>query len=267
MQDWWWFPYVIWRQAMGQAYTGVAAPDASTTACCVYTQADISHAVERYGIPEDAVVAVGNPDLVRFRVSKEDLGVCLSSNWARSKEVMYIDTALIEAGAVFDSAYDFSRHLLNTKEVLARQGLELVVKLHPAHFRTGVPELLKQANVELCASEDFLARLKKCCACIVEPSSLALIPALLGMPLFLAQYGKLKEQRYGEVLTSYPNAKFLADLHVISNLLAAVEGLENIEDATRWIHLNAGPVPAEEMPDRVSEVMAALISGHRLTAI
>jgi hypothetical protein len=239
----------------------VAAPDASTAACCVYTEADIDHAVERYGVPRQAVFAVGNPDLVRFGVSKDDLGACLSPAWAPSREVMYIDTALIEAGAVFDDADDFSRHLVDTKEALSRQGFHLLVKLHPAHFRTGVPELLAQNGVELCAGEDFLARLKNCCACIAEPSSLAVVPALVGMPLFLARYGELKEQEYGEVLTSYPGAQSLTDVHAFASLLAAGGTERNAGPSGEWIERNAGPLPAEEMPDRVAEVMASIISG------
>ena len=43
-----------------------AARDARTTCCCVYTPADIEHAMARYGFQEAEVVAVGNPDLHRF---------------------------------------------------------------------------------------------------------------------------------------------------------------------------------------------------------
>jgi hypothetical protein len=264
IRDWLWFAYTVWRQVLGKAYTGVAAPDASTAACCVYTEADIDHAVERYGVPRQAVFAVGNPDLVSFGVSKGDLGACLAPAWAPSREVMYIDTALIEAGAVFDGARDFARHLVETRDALAGQGFKLIVKLHPAHFRTGVPELLKQDGVALCTGEDFLVRLKNCCACIAEPSSLAVVPALMGMPLFLARYGKLAEQEYGEVLTSYPRARQLSDLSACNTLLAAERNDCDPERTTHWIEKNSGPLPAEDMPRRVAEVTAALILESRV---
>jgi len=111
INDWLWFGRVVWRQIRGKSYTGVAAPDASTAACCVYTAADVGHAARRYRIPRQAIFAVGNPDLVRFGVTERYLGICLSPSWTPSKEVMYIDTALLEAGAVFDNAADFLQHI------------------------------------------------------------------------------------------------------------------------------------------------------------
>src|SRR5262249_34419016 len=44
----------------------LSARDARTDACCVYVDADIDHAVQRYGFQPEQVVAVGNPDLARF---------------------------------------------------------------------------------------------------------------------------------------------------------------------------------------------------------
>lgn len=258
IRDWLWFGYDVWRQVSGQSYSAVAAPDTSTTACCVYTNADTSHAVTRYGVPRQAVFAVGNPDLAKFGLQKEDMGICLSSEREGTKEILYIDTALIEAGAVFDDAKDFVRHLQETSEVLARQGFRLIVKLHPAHFRTGVADRLRQIDIELCANEDFVVRLKASSAAIVEPSSATLIPALLGLPLLLARYGKLSEQEYGEVLTSYPRARTLRSLDGFALLLEDI-AKANLMDATRaWINANAGPLPAGKMPERVAGVCAVL---------
>ncbi len=257
-KDWLWFGYVVWRQIFGRAYTGIAAPDAITTVGCVYTDADIEHAVERYRIPREAVFAVGNPDLVRFGVTEKHLGRCLSSAWKPSKEVMYIDTALLEAGAVFDDASDFVQHLLNTRQTLESQGFRLVVKLHPAHFRTGVPELLKGHRVELCGTDDFLSHLESCCACVVEPSSLAVIPGLMGVPVFLAKYGRLKDQHYGDVLNTFPKARTLIDLGSFKSLLDRVEHQHDAE-STKWIKRNAGPLPAEEMPDRVATIVVSML--------
>jgi len=265
LHDWLRFGSHVIAQGMGRSYWGVAAPDSTTTACCVYTEADISHAVERYRMPKDMVFAVGNPDLIKFGLREEDMGLCLSRD-GLSNEIVYIDTALIEAGAVFRDGEDFAEHLEETKDALRQEGLKLVVKLHPAHFRTGVPERLRQRGVEICDPEDFVDRLKDSRAAIVEPSSAALIPALLGLPVLLAQYGKLSSQQYGQVLTSYPRARFLRSLEEVSTLLEDVKGTTSKEAALSWIKTNAGPLPAEDMPKRVAEVILMIIK-HRGTSL
>jgi hypothetical protein len=263
--DWLWFGNDVWRQVSGQAYSGVAAPDTSTTACCVYAEADMPHATERYRVPREAVCAVGNPDLARFGLREEDIGVCLSLRRVASKEIIYIDTALIEAGAVFDDADDFVRHLQETSAALVRQGFRLVVKLHPAHYRARVPKRLLELGIELCANEEFVTRLKSSTAAIVEPSSAALLPALLGLPLFLARYGKLREQEYGEVLTSYPRARVLDSIAELSSLAEEVVDGYASDGIHNWLRVNAGPLPAEEMPKRVATVIEKIIVGTRLT--
>jgi len=262
IRDWAFFGYDVWRQVTNQSYSGVAPADASTTACCVYTKADIDHAVERYHMPREAVFAVGNPDLLRFGLSGDDIGACLNPRWAPGPNIVYIDTALVNAGAVFDDVQDFVRHLQETKEALARQGIRLVVKLHPGHSRTGLPQLLNRLGIEQCTNKDFVQCMKNSCAAIVEPSSAALAPGLLGLPLLLAQYGKLKEQQYGDVLTSYPKADHLVSLDDVAAILMRLRSIPK-EAVSNWICENAGPLPAAEMPNRVVDVIEGLIGEHR----
>jgi hypothetical protein len=258
--DWTWFLYDVWRQISGRQYSGPAAPDTKTSACCVYTQADVSHATARYRMDPASVFPVGNPDLVRFGLSAQVLGSCLRQPSFTNPKIMYIDTALIEAGAVFDDASDFARHLAQTKTALAGAGYRLTVKLHPAHYRTGVPELLDEARIDLCSNDQFVATLKECSAAITEPSSAGLIPALLGLPLLLARYGKLREQGYGEVLVSYPRARTLHSLAALPALLEDTTDSTSLERTGAWLTANAGPLPAEQMAERVAHVARTLIS-------
>lgn len=263
VKDWLWFAHDVWRQVTGQSYTGVASPDASTTLCCVYTYADIAHAANRYRLSHSAVIAVGNPDLEKFGVREEDMGVCLSTEQKVTNEIMYIDTALIEIGAVFDDMEDFVRHLRESTEALACQEFKLVVKLHPIHYSTGTAEYLGQAGVELCANEQFLFRLKSARAAIVEPSSAALIPALLGLPLLLARFGKLVEQEYGAILLAFPRAR---ELYSMKEFALALENVEqhSSKDAVRaWINANAGPLPSSKMQMRVADACAGVIARSR----
>lgn len=260
--DWVRFGYDMWLQAAGRSYTGEAAADASTTACCVYTEGDVPQAVTRYRMPRSAVFAVGNADIIRFHLKESDLGCCLAPDRTRTNEVLYIDTAMIESGCVFASPAESADYLRETKNMLAQQGLRLVVKLHPAHWRTGVPELLDRIGVPQCGNDEFVPRLKSSCAALTEPSSAAIIPALLGLPLLLAHYGKFSGQEYGELLTTYPLARKLDSIDEASNVLHALSDLQCTRGIRDWIYANAGPLPAELMPERVVDIVESISSGR-----
>lgn len=257
-----WFRFVgdVWRQILGKSNVGPAARDATATACCVYTNADTMHAVTNYRIPLGAVTAVGNPDLISFGIRRSDLGACMTLDRQSPKDIVYIATGLAEAGFVFNGYNDFVQHLTRTKEILAEMNFNLVVKLHPVYERSKVPESLTRKGVELCSNDNFVYRLKQCTAVIVEPSSAAIIPALLGLPLLLACYGKLSLQRYGDVLTGYPRARNINSIHLLPRLLGEIKTSVEPQAVWSWIRNNSGPMPAEEMPHRVANVVKLLIA-------
>ncbi len=231
-----------------------AAPDTRTDKCCVYVDADRPHAVHRFGFRPEDVVAVGNPDLTRFGLDEAIVGSRLHER-ATSDEVVYIDTGLVYTGYVFLSPAEFIAHLVTTRDALARQGRRLVFKPHPDHARSGLLDELRSRDVALCSNEDLVPTLRRACAAIVEPSSLAIVPALMGLPVFLAQYGPLANQRYGAVLTSYPRQRALQDLARFHELLGAEESTPDAASARRWIDSNAGPLPAARMPTRVVDLI------------
>jgi hypothetical protein len=267
VREWFRFGRDILTLALGR-YTQRSADDARTDRCCVYVAADIEHAVTKYAFRPEDVTAVGNPDLIHFGLTSLMIGSHLVSRPVESAQrsaVMYIDTALLLTGFVFKSATEFVQHMIDTRDELQRQGKRLVFKPHPAHLKTEIRDAFVESGIDMCSDKDFMSTLQQCCACIVETSSLALIPALMGMPLFLAQYGRLNSQRFGEVLTSYPRARLLPDLGSFSSLLAA-ECRECDPERTRaWIAFNAGPLPAEDMPHRVAQVVEATIRQRQET--
>lgn len=262
-------PMRAWQRFVSDIFSGglgrfpfAAAEDAKTDACCVYVAADVEHAVRKYGFAKNEITAVGNPDLVHFGLPAEAIGSHLESRGER-RDVMYIDTGLVYTGYVFSTPEEFRRHLIDTKIELAKHGMRLVFKPHPDHRRSNMLQTLADAGVEVCTNEEFAERLTDCCAAIVEPSSLGVLPALLGMPLFFAQYGKLEGQRFGQVLLSYPRAKPLTDLAQFAESLAALRQSCDVDATRRWIAENAGPLPADRMPSRVADVVASLIGRAR----
>lgn len=238
-----------------------AAQDSKTDRACVYIDSEAVYAVRTYGYCREQVVAVGNPDLLSFGFSDGLVASRVKKSILLQDTVVYIDTALVDYGAVFSSKDDFVRHIAATSAELARQGKRLIFKPHPS---TGddITSKLAAAGIGVCANSEFLVDLQRSCACITEPSSAALIPAMMGLPLFLANYGKLARQEYGELIEGYPRARRISDMRDFSFELAAESEHVNEAAVLQWITRNCGPRPASCMPERVAEVVLTLIDAR-----
>lgn len=186
------------------------------------------------------------------------LGCAATNQREANSEIIYVDTGLIYAGMVFANADNYLLHLTTLAKTLATQGLSLAIKLHPDHHRTNFPARLVEKGIRVIGNEDFVSSLLYCRAAMVEPSTAALIPALLGLPLLMVAFGKLGEQKYGKVLADYPRGGLLTDakstLECIKRLESGTSG--NLKD---WINVNSGPLPAGEMPRRVADVITKLV--------
>lgn len=254
--------YEFFREIVNKTFRGlqdVAPKDTATTAGCVYAEIDIEHMIKHYHMSKNNVFAVGNPDLVHFGLQPDLINYGLSQDWQPEPQVMYIDTSLIEAGLTFDDTDDFINHLEQTRIALEKQGLSLILKLHPAHRRTGVADRLKALNFIICADDKFVDTLKHCKAALSEPSSAAMIPALMGLPLLLVRYGKLSNVNYGIVLNSYPRSRVLSSLEEAILLIDDSVVRTSSKGMATWIQDNVGPMPAEKMPFRVSEVINKVV--------
>lgn len=236
-----------------------AAEDARTTRCAVYTASEVDHATVTFRFPADEIAIVGNPDLARFGLATEHLGSRLRHGALPTGAVMYIDTALQPNGLVYPNLAAFVDHLKLTARSLAACGLRLKLKLHPANDIESIRRLLAPDGVELATNENFVDQLLKCDAAIVETTTLAMIPALMGMPMFFANYGALQRLQFGSALTSYPRGRFLTDVREFSTLLQEVQRDREVAGRSeRWIAESSGPLPAERMPDRVAALLEEL---------
>jgi hypothetical protein len=260
--EWIRFASDVFRMARGLPSL-VAAEDARTTKGAVYTNADIEQAMRVYGFRAGDVVSVGNPDLIRFGFEERMLGKQNHPSTFGLPYVMYVDTALAIVGLLFKSRSSFIKHLVDTAKALEAQGKKLAFKPHPAHDVVALEESLAGTGIELVTNDQFVPKLLQCCACIAETTSLALLPALIGLPMLYARYGELNEQRFGRALTSYPRGYELEDVSLVTDTLRRDAESFSVKAVSDWIAFNAGPLPAEGMPRRVAELLESMISSRK----
>lgn len=258
-REWWAFGVEIARKLTGHRGVLRAPSDGVTSAYAVYTAADLPYAVQHDGARPGQVRVVGNPDLGRFGLTHEMLGSRVADSETGLRDVMYLDTALAKVGMAFGSDSEYLDHIEETARRLGRDGYRLLFKPHPAQDHEALRARLGQAGIQSVANGEFLAALARCTACITEPTTLAVLPALLGMPVMLAGYGRLAGIKYGSVLLSYPRARMLHDLGRFAEAVIAAREAGSPSAVRGWIAENAGPLPAEDMPERVAALLDELI--------
>lgn len=232
--------------------------DSMTNIGCVYTNADIDDMHENYGLSKNQIIPVGNPDFIKFNLTESDLG-CMINKFSENK-ILYIETGLLDEGFVYKSKDEFISHINDTKTKVESLGFHFLIKLkpHSKFTRENGAEILSSKNIEICNDIDFLNTLKKCRAIITEPSTAALIPAALGLTIFLASYGPLREQKFGPIFSSYPGIYKLYSISQLSNL--SNENYHfNKSNFDIWMKKNLSPFPAELMPERVLRALELLI--------
>ena len=262
-KDWYRFMSDIFHLANGSNYFIHGAVDAKTTKCAVYVQADVEYAMRFYGFRREDVHVVGNPDLINFAF-EESMMAIWSHHYIRDLSVLYIETGFSSVGLFFSSEEDFANHLLTTSRKLAIQGIKMCLKLKPNESNVSIiKRYLEGSGIEIVSNENFLTKLLSCSACITETTSLAIVPALMGMPLLMTKYGKLKTLDFGEMLSSYPRGYQLNDVSDVSNILIKDAQMVDIENIHAWIGLNIGPLPVKKMPERVVTIIAEMIAKAR----
>lgn len=262
-KDWGRFISDIFQMATGSNQFRQAAADAKTTKCGVYVQADVEHAMRCYGFMQEDVFIVGNPEFLQFSLDEGMIGNYVTPSM-NDKSIMYIECGFSSVGKFFSSEQDFANHLISTSRSLAAQGFKMRLKLKPHGSNIHlIEQRLKGSGIELVTNESFLTELMACSACIVETTSLAMVPALMGMPLLMTKYGNLKSLNFGAVLTSYPRGYLLEDVSDVVDILYKIAHTSDSGKLNDWINLNVGPLPPEKMPERVAAIVEEMIAGAK----
>jgi hypothetical protein len=262
-KDWSRFISDVFQFAIGRDPAFVrAADDARTNKCAVYAHADVAHAINCYGFKRDDVSVVGNPDFSQFGMKQSMVGQWSPSAAAKDvkRPIMYIETGFSSVGYFYSSTQEFIDHLIATSNSLNAQGYKMLLKLKPNQLNIKTIQAgLAGTQIELVTNQDFLQKLGECSACIAERTTLAVLPALMGMPLLLAKYGSLKLVAYGSVFTSYPKGYPLQEISDVSDILRKDAQVSDSDKLNQWIELNVGPLPPEKMPERVATIVNDMI--------
>jgi len=240
------------------------ADDTITDICLIYTEADRYYALKNFRFVNESIRVVGNPDIERFGLEEKLINSFTKEQFTRNNDIMYIDTSLILRGAVFRTVSHYIQHLTELSEDLNRMGKHLVVKLHPNFDKTDIPLKISAAGIDICSHSVFVERLTRCSCVITEASTAALIPAYMGMPLFLAQFGSLSTHSFGTLISQYPRATLLNHVIDLNNYfqdpLLLVQFLN--KEVGEWIDLNIGPLPINQMPHRVVREILYLVGRY-----
>lgn len=261
-KDWGRFISDIFQLAIGGEPACVhAADDAKTNKCAVYIPADVKHAINCYGFKKEDVFVVGNPDLLQFDLKQSMIGRWTPPENCLQKSIMYIETGLSSVATLYPGTQGFINHLIETSNSLADQGYKMRLKLKPSQVNIkSIEQGLAGTQIELIANDNFLQKLAESSACIVETTSLAILPALMGMPLLLAKYGDINSLSFGSVLTSYPRGYPLQNISDVSDILIKNTQVPDSGKLNNWIDLNVGPLPPEKMPERVAAIVDEMIA-------
>jgi hypothetical protein len=230
--------------------------DTTTKYGIVYSNYDRKLFARNYKISVNNIFIIGNPDWDRFRNLNVDYTIreiVSDKRFIGSGDVVYIDTALSKSGIVFANDQDFLNHIITLDKALKNIGYRLLLKMHPAHKRSNLQHLLNVSGINTVDDSNFLGAALNSSFVLVEPSSLAVLPAFLGVPIGLVKFGKLNNQHYGRTLTSYPRAFDVTDLGKIQDAYLNILNTDNWENTKNWIENNHYRIPQK------STFMAAAI--------
>ena len=226
--------------------------------CLVFLGSEKKIAIKKYGYYHKNVRVIGLPDIVDFSVSEGDVLSCAENLEDKSK-VLYFDTGYLYTGDLFSSVVEYVDHIVKLDKHLSNQGLKLVFKPKPQKFNSLKDELLKELDaegVEIYEGLEVLKILKECRFVLSEPSTVALVAALLGIPVFLIGFGRFVGQEYGECITSYPRSEIAYSFHSLTIEKALKVSYQSIQ---HWVEEAFDGNPMREVPLNINESINQLV--------
>jgi len=252
----------IYKKVFGIAIDK-ANQDAATTYICVFNEFEQKQAIRKFSLSADQVKVVGSPDILKFPGLEKLIFSYINEQSCFSETVVYIGTGIRGTKMMLSDDKEYFKHLYKTYKALESHNIKLKLRLHYSRVDK-IREYfsLTDSDIDFCDENEFISELKRGYGAIVEPSTAALVPVLMGKPIFLTRYGRLSGLEFGSIISSYPKAAsldHLNDLSIITNPIIHSE-----TETMEWIKAVAGPLPASKMPFRVVSLINSAIIEQKI---
>jgi len=240
-----------------------APPDAVASWICVFNDYDVKHAQAKFSVSPNRIAVVGYPDITKFNGLEKLIFRYTEEASYTNDYIVYIGTGIRGTKMMLVDEQDYYQHLMDTNEEIKKINKRMVCKLHYSRINA-IKQLVKQnqSDIDFCEDDEFVGVLQKSCGAIIEPSTAALVPVLMGKPVFLAQYGKLFGLTFGPALASYPKSYAIVSLSDLSLIGKPTVSAGASMDTNTWIKSVSGPFPASKMPERVVNVLNSAIRAN-----
>lgn len=226
--------------------------------CLVYLESEREIAVQKYGYEKHNVAIIGLPDVTDFKLSESDILSNLDCI-KEGGEALYFDTGYIYTGDLFASVEEYVEHILEVRDYLKGMGFGLIFKPKPQKLNPLKDELLRllgDNGVVVYEGRDVITVAKKCSFVFSEPSTVALVTALLGMPIFLVGFGKFLGQEYGDCITSYPKAHVLEDL---AEITCCLDQTIEVDQIKTWLSHTFSGNAIKNVPQIINQQISNLL--------
>ncbi len=242
-----------------------SATDSITSFGFVFIPSDIKYMAHKCRIPEERISIIGNPDFDRFKLNESHLGSMIKSN--SYEIILYVDTAFYLNGLHFSDIKSYVKYLKELQLKLIKLEKKLIVNPHPATIKSNGTNYMNSMGIETCSNDEFIPLLMKSKACICEPSSVFLIPSLMGIQIILPQIGSLKNQLYSNFILSYPRRHFCYKLSELEDIFNYNYDEKNISETKIWIKNNSGPKPLKDVSVRASKYIIDILHNESRTNV
>jgi hypothetical protein len=248
----------IYKKIFGFA-VDIASKDARTDIICVFNDFDKKQALNKFYINKENIYVVGYPDILKFKGLEDSICKYINEDSYNNETILYIGTGA--RGTRLRLANDelYFKHLLRTYRELQKYNRKVIFKLHYSRINSVIKEFNNIGEYPVfCDDNEFIYYLIDSCGAIVEPSTAALVPVLMGKPIFMTQYDMLDGLKFGNILESYPKA---ISIFNISDFIKTTTPVKFSNKKIRdWIKLVSGPLPSSMMALRVVKTIMLAIN-------
>ena len=206
-------------------------------------------------IDSNKIYVVGNYNLLELGMKKELFNSYLKNF---KNDILYIDSDSVFR--TFNGNKDlYIEYIKKLNKIVENNGFKLHIKLHPLSIEKNLDTEIHKYNIKIVEQEEILHVLKKVKYVISEPSSITIIPCLMGIPLLTPILNPFNKKKYGTIINNYPSRLSFSSFKELDFMFKEYKFKTNKKKLEYWIRNHAGPLPPSEFSKRVLEIVKKII--------